>query len=1059
MRDTRCLSELSLHNIQAKGAKKQRSAMKLTQLKRFFAMVLILTACEFIVSNGAQAQTLPPPPLGTEEWLQNFSTLSGGPWKDIDGDKETAHPQNANIVVSCPTGAPGTTSTHCFKVIYNSSGGQSGISKQPPSNPVLATGIEGAPGSGSGGNNPSEIGWVAATSSTTNTGTDVTQQNINISANVKGTEKYTDAAVPSYAYTLSYDVYFEPGFDFAKGGKLPGLASANFDSGCTDDGSAKRQTTNWSERVMWRENGRVELYSYDQSRPSGNCGIDELVDAQPGDAAYEYPEVVPGDTKFRFKAGVWYTVTISVAVNDNNSVLYATDSAGTTLLDPLGYPIVIGGNGLVSLSVTGSDGSKGTIQYNNVALRDECDDGTSASWNGSAPVCPSPVTDTPAARVNDVFFSTFFGGNETKRLTCLNPTYPSNSPGGTNQVIYNELCASQLVAYIWPTNTWVPQTTSAADFANIAVYNGYSGLTGTPPTAPGSLTANAVDSGEIDLSWGASTASAPATLTGYKVYSNGGILLGQTSSTTFAVTNIAGVALSASTPYYFFVKAYDSTGNQSAFSPEAYTVTPTTAPSNVYPPGSVTTTVLPPGNAISVFWAPQINAVSYQVYRNGAAIGAPVPPATPCGLLPAQQSYLDTGLSPGTAYSYTVTATDASGTESAYSQASVATPSAGAASTSFTMAATPPYCTTVAAGGSVTYAVNVANAPGASLALVASNPSSSSTALDYGALYSALPSGVGATFGPITNSVSTMTVTTTSATPAGVYPLNITATNGGVTIWTQVVLTVTPAPVSPAFTISASPSSASVTPGGSTSPYAVTVTPSGGFTGVVALTASGLPTGATGTFSPSSVAISGTAPVTSSLTVSTAASTPVGSDTLTLTGTSGSMTSATTVGLAVTSPAGTPIVITPVSRTYQVGASIPNPTWIVTPSITLATPPTCSDSATSSSPEGVYNITCTGAANAGDVIYYGIGSVTISSKAVNGTLTITASNATMTAGAVLPTFAYTVSPSSSLATKPTCNPSATSSSPAGTYPIICSGAAKSKENITYVPGFLTISSN
>jgi len=102
--------------------------------------------------------------------------------------------------------------------------------------------------------------------------------------------------------------------------------------------------------------------------------------------------------------------------------LYATNSSGATLLDSFGDPIVIGGNGLVYLSVTGADGSQGTIQYNNVALRDECDAGSSSDWSGSAPVCPTPVTDTAGARVNDVFFSTFFGGNETKRLTCLNPT-------------------------------------------------------------------------------------------------------------------------------------------------------------------------------------------------------------------------------------------------------------------------------------------------------------------------------------------------------------------------------------------------------------------------------------------------------------------------------------------------------------------------------------------------------------------------------------------------------------------------------------------------------------
>ena len=58
--------------------------------------------------------------------------------------------------------------------------------------------------------------------------------------------------------------------------------------------------------------------------------------------------------------------------------------------------------------------------------------------------------------------------------------------------------------------------------------------------------------------------------------------------------------------------------------------------------------------------------------------------------------------------------------------------------------------------------------------------------------------------------------------------------------------------VVPGFTLSATPASQTV-PGRTSISYTATVTPGTGFTGTVAFTVSGLPTGATGTFTPTSV--------------------------------------------------------------------------------------------------------------------------------------------------------------------------------------------------------------
>src|SRR5205814_8828019 len=79
------------------------------------------------------------------------------------------------------------------------------------------------------------------------------------------------------------------------------------------------------------------------------------------------------------------------------------------------------------------------------------------------------------------------------------------------------------------------------------------------------------------------------------------------------------------------------------------------------------------------------------------------------------------------------------------------------------------------------------------------------------------------------------------------------------------------------FTLGASPSSQTVTPGGSTS-YSVTISPMGGFSGQVNLSVSGLPSGASGSFAPNPA----TAP--STLSVTTGTGTPVGSYMLTASG-------------------------------------------------------------------------------------------------------------------------------------------------------------------------------
>src|SRR5947209_6747558 len=123
----------------------------------------------------------------------------------------------------------------------------------------------------------------------------------------------------------------------------------------------------------------------------------------------------------------------------------------------------------------------------------------------------------------------------------------------------------------------------------------------------------------------------------------------------------------------------------------------------------------------------------------------------------------------------------------------------------------------------------------------------------------------------------------------------------------------------PDFSLSASPASQSVVQGNGTT-YTVNVAAAGGYSGTVGLSVSGLPTGATGIFNPTSIAGSGG----STLTIGTASSTPAGSYKLTITGTDGaSLTHTTSVTLVVSGPSDFTISATPASQTVRAGSSTP----------------------------------------------------------------------------------------------------------------------------------------
>lgn len=169
---------------------------------------------------------------------------------------------------------------------------------------------------------------------------------------------------------------------------------------------------------------------------------------------------------------------------------------------------------------------------------------------------------------------------------------------------------------------------------------------------------------------------------------------------------------------------------------------------------------------------------------------------------------------------------------------------------------------------------------------------------------SGLPSGMTSTFtnNPISVAAngtgsSYLVLTTTSSTPAGTYTLTITGTSGSQTQTRTAQLTIH----QPSFNFSGV---GYISLGqGLTTTSNVYVNSAYGFSGNVSLTATGLPTGVTASFSPASVNLSSNTGGSSVLTLSAGASVVPGTYTITITGTSGSLTQTSTFTLNIGTPA------------------------------------------------------------------------------------------------------------------------------------------------------------
>ena len=248
-----------------------------------------------------------------------------------------------------------------------------------------------------------------------------------------------------------------------------------------------------------------------------------------------------------------------------------------------------------------------------------------------------------------------------------------------------------------------------------------------------------------------------------------------------------------------------------------------------------------------------------------------------------------------------------------------------------------PTSQTITAGGTTTFAIGVNAYDGFT-----------------GVVNLSVPKGTSATFSPasLTGSGSaTLTVTTMSSTPPGNYPITVTALSGSITQTETVEVVVS------GFSLSASPTSQSVTAGG-TAGFNIEVTALNGFSGVVNLS---VPKGTSASFSPASLTGSGSA----TLTVTTTSSTPPGNYPITVTATSGTETKTASVellvnGFTLSASPSSQIVAAGNTATFTIGVTVLNGfTGVVNLSVPKGTSATFSAASLTGSGSSTLTVTTT----------------------------------------------------------------------------------------------------
>src|SRR5919109_139848 len=226
--------------------------------------------------------------------------------------------------------------------------------------------------------------------------------------------------------------------------------------------------------------------------------------------------------------------------------------------------------------------------------------------------------------------------------------------GGVGTISYTDTTVTNGTTYFY-----VVQAVSSGGTSGNS--NQASATPTAPPLAPTGLTATAMSSSQINLTWTASSGA-----TSYNVLrstTTGGPYTQIASGV--AATSFSDTGLAASTIYFYVVQAVNSAGTRGN-SNEASATTP------LGPPLAPTNLTATAGDAqVSLSWTISDGATSYNVLRSTSSGG----PYTQIAGGVSTTSYTDTTVSNGTTYFYVVQAVSSGGTSGNSNQA-ISTPTA-----------------------------------------------------------------------------------------------------------------------------------------------------------------------------------------------------------------------------------------------------------------------------------------------------------------------------------------------------------------------------------------------
>jgi len=260
---------------------------------------------------------------------------------------------------------------------------------------------------------------------------------------------------------------------------------------------------------------------------------------------------------------------------------------------------------------------------------------------GSAPSAPTGVTAMTASSGSiTISWSPVSGADGYNIYRSLSYSGTYNMVGTVNSTTFTDTGLLANTAYYYKVAAY---NSIGASEQSSSVSATTSGSNGATLSVPANVTATAVSSSSITVSW-----SVVSGANGYLIYrslSYSGIYdeVGDAYSTSFTDTG-----LSANTAYYYKVSAFNNYTETAQSSPVSATTsagnTPPSAPSNV------TATATSPGS-ITVSWSVVSGATGYYIYRSLNYSG----PYDNIGTS-YSASYTDTGLSANTNYHYRVAA-------------------------------------------------------------------------------------------------------------------------------------------------------------------------------------------------------------------------------------------------------------------------------------------------------------------------------------------------------------------------------------------------------------------